>query len=89
MVEWLKAPGSKLFSPRWSDFLPLAQKCHFRPFSAGFNRCRLDRLGREVTRVLELSIQVEYTSLGTQLAQTLARDRFPRWEDFKPQRHQS
>jgi hypothetical protein len=60
LLGWPPPAGhySKLFSPLWTDFLPLGQKCHFRPFSAGFNRCRLDRLGREVTRVLGRNIQV-------------------------------
>ena len=63
VAEWLKAPDSKLFSPLWTDFLPLGQKCQFRPISKDSNRCLLDRLGHQVTRFSARSIQVEYTSL--------------------------
>lgn len=48
----------KLFSPLWTDFLPLGQKCHFRPFPWVFKPCSLDTLGPQVTQFLARSKQV-------------------------------
>ena len=67
MAEWLKAPDSKLFLPLWTDFLPLGQKCHFRPISLGFYNSHLDREGHRKTQFSTSSIQVEYTSGSIQV----------------------
>ena len=57
---------SKLFPPLWTDFLSLGQKCHFRPISKHSNRSYLDTHGHQVTRILAMSIQVEYKSRAEQ-----------------------
>jgi hypothetical protein len=49
---------SKLFPPLWTDFLPLGQKCHFRPISKDSNRSYLDTIGLQVTRFTAWSMQV-------------------------------
>jgi hypothetical protein len=67
VAEWLKAPDSKLFLPLWTDFLPLGQKCHFRPISLGFYNSHLDMEGHRKTRFPTSSIQVEYTSGSIQV----------------------
>jgi len=67
VAEWLKAPDSKLFLPLWTDFLPLGQKCHFRPISLGFYNSHLDREGHRKTRFSTSSIQAEYTSGSIQV----------------------
>ena len=67
VAEWLKAPDSKLFSPLWTDFLPLGQKCHFRSISLGFYNSHLDREGHRKTRFSTSSIQAEYTSGSIQV----------------------
>ena len=58
---------SKLFLPLWTDFLPLGQKCHFRPISLGFYNSHLDREGHRKTRFSTSSIQAEYTSGSIQV----------------------
>ena len=63
----MKAPDSKLFLPLWTDFLPLGQKCHFRPISLGFYNSHLDMEGHRKTRFPTSSIQVEYTSGSIQV----------------------
>ena len=63
----MKAPDSKLFLPLWTDFLPLGQKCHFRPISLGFYNSHLDREGHRKTRFSTSSIQAEYTSGSIQV----------------------
>jgi hypothetical protein len=53
---------SKLFSPPRTDFLPLSQKCHFRPISKDSNRSYLDTLGLQVAQFSARSMQVALSS---------------------------